>query len=115
MCILNINEIHQLYSIKDYSFLSRSRLFELILKKLKLKLSREHITINENDWKNFLQDLNSDELKKLLKLMEELKNNLKYTSELDKEIRFKKYLIDTQKYDKINELTYVIINLQHSH
>ena len=41
--------------------------------------------------------------------MEELKNNLKYTSELDKEIRFKKYLIDTQKYDKINELTYVII------
>lgn len=112
---LNINEIHQLYSIKDYSFLSRSRLFELILKKLKLKLSREHITINENDWKNFLQDLNSDELKKLLKLMEELKNNLKYTSELDKEIRFKNYLIDTQKYDKINELTYVIINLQHSH
>jgi len=36
--------------------------------------------------------------------LEESKNNLTYTSELDKEIRFKKYLIDTQKYDKINEL-----------
>ena len=107
---LNMNEIHQLYFIKDYSFLSRHRLFELILKKLKLKLSREYITINENDWKIFLQDLDNDELKKLLKLMEELKNNLKYTSELDKEIRFKKYLIDTQKYDKINELISLFSN-----
>lgn len=107
---LNINEIHQLYSIKDYSFLSRPRLFELLLKKLKLNLSREHITINENDWKNFIQDLNSDELKKLLKLMEKLKNNLKYTSELDKEIRFKKYLIDIRKNDRINELISLFSN-----
>ena len=33
-----------------------------------------------------------------------MKNNLKYLSELDKEIRFKKYLIDIGKYNKFNEL-----------
>lgn len=102
--ILNINEIKQLYSIKHLPFLSKSRLFESMLKKLKLKLSEEHITINESDWEKFLDNLDINEIKKILKLLKEMKNNLKYTSELDKEIRFKKYLIDIQKYDKFKEL-----------
>lgn len=102
--ILNINELYQLYSIKHWSFLSKSRLFKSILKKLKFKLAEEHITINESDWKKFLSNLDINEIKKTLKLLEELKNNLKFTSELDKEIRFKKYLIDIRKYNKINEL-----------
>ena len=102
--ILNINELYQLYSIKHWSFLSKSRLFKSILKKLKFKLGEEHITINESDWKKFLSNLDINEIKKTLKLLEELKNNLKFTSELDKEIRFKKYLIDIRKYNKINEL-----------
>ena len=102
--ILNINELNQLYSIKHCHFLSKSKLFELILKKLKIKLSKEHITINKEDWKKFIDNLDINEIKKILKLLEELKNNLKYTSELDEQIRFKKYLIDTQKYDKFDEL-----------
>lgn len=102
--ILNINEIHQLYSIKHWSFLSKSKLFELILKKLKLKLSEEHITINEKDWKKFLDNLDIDEINKILRLLKEMRDNLNYISELDKEIRFKKYLIDIRKYYKINEL-----------
>ncbi len=102
--ILNINEIHQLYSIKHWSFLSKSKLFELILKKLKLKLSEEHITINENDWEKFLDNLDIDEINKILRLLKKMRDNLNYISELDKEIRFKKYLIDLMKYNKINEL-----------
>ena len=101
---LNINEIKHLYLIKQCSFLAESRLFEMILKKIKLKLSEDYITINEYDWKDFIYNLDSAETMKILNLLEESKNNLTYTSELDKEIRFKKYLIDTQKYDKINEL-----------
>ena len=102
--ILNINEINQLYSIKHWSFLSKTRLFELILKKLKLKFSEEYITINENNWENFLNNLDNNEIKKILKLLKEMKNDLKYVSELDKEIRFKKFIIDIGKYDKINKL-----------
>ena len=49
-------------------------------------------------------NLDINEIKKILKLLKEMKKNLKYTSELDKEIRFKKYLIDIQKYDKFKEL-----------
>lgn len=45
-----------------------------------------------------------NETMKIRTLLEESKNNLTYISELDKEIRFKKYLIDSRKYDKINEL-----------
>lgn len=109
--ISNINEIYQLYSIKHWSFLSKSRLFKLILKKLKFKLSEEHITINKSDWKKFLSNLDINEIKKTLKLLEELKNNIKFTSELDKEIRFKKYLIDIGKYEKINELIKICNNI----
>ena len=102
--ILNINEIHHLYSIKNLSFLSKSQLFESILKKLKFKLSEEYITINESDWETFLDNLDINEIKKILRLLKEMKNNLKYLSELDKEIRFKKYLIGIGKYNKFNEL-----------
>lgn len=86
------------------SFLSKSQLFESILKKLKFKLSEEYITINESDWETFLDNLDINEIKKILRLLKEMKNNLKYLSELDKEIRFKKYLIDIGKYNKFNEL-----------
>lgn len=108
--ILNINELNHLYQIKQSSYLSEMKLFEILLKKIKLKLSEEHITINEIDWKNFLNLLNTHELKKILQIMKEIQNDLKYTSELDKEIRFKKYLIDTGKYNKINELIKIYDN-----
>lgn len=102
--ILNFNEISQLYSIKNWQFISKNRLFELILKKIEIKLSEEQITINEKDWEKFLNMLDINEIKKILKLLKETKNALKYIFELDREVRFNKYLIDIRKYDILNEL-----------
>ena len=48
--------------------------------------------------------MNSSEIKQVRKLIINTKNNLKYVSELDKEIRYAKYLIDNAKSEKFDEL-----------
>ena len=62
------------------------------------------ITIDLNDWDVFLSLLNQYELIQIKKLINSLKNDLVYVSELDKEIRYAKYLIDFNKREKFDEL-----------
>ena len=64
---------------------------------------------DENDTEKLNNEKNSnldiDEINKILRLLKKMRDNLNYISELDKEIRFNKYLIDIRKYNKTNELS----------
>lgn len=58
---------------------------------------KKYITIDLNDWEVFLSLLNQNELIQIKKLINSLKNDLVYVSELNKEIKYAKYLIDFNK------------------
>ena len=101
--IINIYELTQFCRFNRQLY-SKIKLFRLIIKKLKNLLNRKHIGIDNYGWESFVSTLNFDELTSIRTLLDETKNNITFISELDKELRFEKFLIDTNKYKKIGEL-----------
>lgn len=103
--IKNLRELSQLFNVlHELEIIPKDELLRITLNKLKNKFSNKFITIDMNDWKIFLSLLNSSEINKVEKLINDSKNNLKYISELDKEVRYEKYLIDIKKSEKFDEL-----------
>lgn len=106
-CQLEINNIRELYNLFDIltklDILSENQ-FNIFLEKLKNMFMKKYITIDLNDWDVFLSLLNQNELIQIKKLINSFKNDLIYVSELDKEIRYAKYLIDFNKSEKFDEL-----------
>ena len=103
--IKNIRELSQLFKVlHELEIIPKDELLSISLNKLENKFMDKFITIDLNDWKIFLSLLNSSEINQVKKLITDSKNNLKYISELDKEIRYDKYLIDIKKSEKLDEL-----------
>lgn len=104
MHIPNIRELKRLYALENLSFKSENKFFEILLMKLKYMLTKKFITINNLDWRNFLIELETNEIKEIKDLIFKIKNDLKYICELDKEIRFEMYDLDMKKLSALNEL-----------
>ncbi len=102
--IKNIRELCKLFDILTKLDIVSENQFNIFLEKLKNMFMKKCITIDLNDWDVFLSLLNQYELIQIKKLINSLKNDLVYVSELDKEIRYAKYLIDFNKREKFDEL-----------
>lgn len=102
--IKNIRELYNLYEILTKLEVVSENQFSIFLDKLKIVFSKKYVTIDLRDWNVFLSLLKENEIIQVKNLINTMKNNLVYVSELDKEIRYAKYLIDFDKTEKFDEL-----------
>ena len=102
--IKNIRELYYLFEILTKLEIVSENKFNIFLDKLENMFTEKYITVDLMDWNIFLSLLNEEELIQIKKLIINVKNDLVYVSELDKEIRYTKYSIDINKSEKFNEL-----------
>lgn len=103
--IKNIRELSKLFDILyKLEVIPRNDLLNICLNKLKTKFMEKYITVNLDDWKIFLGLLTIPEINEVKNLIDNMKTGLIYISELDKQIRHEKYLIDIKKSEKFYEL-----------
>ena len=102
--IKNIRELYYLFEILTKLEIVSENKFNIFLDKLENMFTEKYITVDLMDWNIFLSLLDEEELIQIKKLIINVKNDLVYVSELDKEIRYTKYSIDINKSEKFNEL-----------
>ena len=104
-------EIYNFYELQSFLFLLeydsvnfQNTLFKCILKKLEYLLMNKFIHIEIDDLKLFYSYLTKKQISEVTLLLIKIKENLVFVSEFDLQVRYKKYLIDIAKYDKLTEL-----------
>lgn len=100
--IYNLNEINSFIFFFKETILNKEKFSQLLLNKLEKLLNKDYITIENNEWELFLKLIPNENTPKIKILMENLINDLIFTSDFDKEIRPDKYHIDKNKEQKLH-------------
>ena len=113
MKLKNIRELKSFLFLLDYGpVYFQEIMFKIILKKFESLLLRQFISVEINDLKLIYERLSKEQISKVILLLIKIKENLVYVSEFDLQIRYKKYLTDIHKYNKLNDLIKFSLSLK---
>ncbi len=102
--IYNLNELSSLIEPLKEIHINQDKLFPLMIKKLEKLLTKKYIHIKNYEWEHFLKLIPQNYVSIIINLLERLIRDLTYISELDREIRYEKYLIEEKKGKQLKEL-----------
>ena len=108
--LYNLNELNSLIEPLKKIYINQDKLFQLIIKKLEKLFTEKYIHIKNYEWEHFLKLIPQNNVSLIINLLERLIRDLTYISELDREIRYKKYLIEEKKEKELKELKKVCEN-----
>lgn len=109
--IYNINELNSLGNPLKEIHINQDRLFQQMIIKLEKLLTEEIITIDNYEWEHFLNVFPEKYVLIINNLLQKTIGDLTFISELDREIRSKRYFSEKNKEKKLKELIDIAKNI----